>query len=45
MKWNEIMNTLNERQLQLVCCKLLGRSGISDAEFIEICNHFLEEYK
>lgn len=37
MDWLEAMNLLDERQLKWVIARLLGRSGLSDEEFVKIC--------
>ena len=43
MNWNEALHKLDIIQLRWVCCRLLGRSGISDEVFIQMCKDYLEE--
>ena len=43
MNWNEALHALDMTRLRWVCCRLLGRSGISDDEFIQMCRDLLEE--
>lgn len=42
MNWNETLHSLNMHQLRWVCCRLLGRSGISDEVFIQMCKDTIQ---
>lgn len=41
--WQDALHSLNRQHLEYVCCRLLGRSHMSDEEFIQMCNQYLEE--
>ena len=43
VEWQDSMHSLNRQHLEYVCCRLLGRSGMSDEEFIQMCNDYLVE--
>jgi len=43
MNWNDALFSLDELQLRLMVCYLLGRSGITDEEFIERCKQQMGE--
>lgn len=43
MNWLKAMQSLDIIQLRWVCAKLLGRSGISDELFVQMCMEYLEE--
>ena len=37
MKWNDYLNKMNRVEMRCTIAWLLGRSGISDEEFISRC--------
>jgi len=41
-QWITHMEMLNERQLRRLVCRLFGRTGISNDEFIKLCNEYME---
>jgi hypothetical protein len=43
MNWNEALFTLDELQLRLMVCYLLGRSDVSDEDFIARCIKVMAE--
>ena len=40
--WITHMEMLNKEQLRRLVCRLFGRTGISDDEFIRLCNEYKE---
>jgi hypothetical protein len=43
MNWSDALFSLSDMQVRLVCCRLLGRSGMSDEEFVKMCEKYLKE--
>ncbi len=43
MDWQEAMRLLDKVQLRWVIARLLGRSGLSDEEFVKICLEYAGE--
>jgi hypothetical protein len=39
--WQKALYSLNKRELTMVTCRLLGRSGISDEDFIQMCKEMI----